>query len=264
MSTFDKKVVLITGVSSGIGRALVFAFNKAGAIVVGAGRSINSMHTLRTECTKPENFHPVELDLEKSETFVAVVQDVINRFGRIDVLVNNGGVSQRSNASETSLEIDRKIMEVNYFGNIALTKAVLPYMHKQKGGAVIVISSIAGKFGFYLRSAYSASKHALHGFYESMRMEEEDKGIQVLIVCPGKVATNISVNALTGDGKSHAKMDSQTSAGVSADYCANEILKGLLAGKEEIFIGGKELRAVRVKRWFPKLFSRLIRKQPRE
>jgi dehydrogenase/reductase SDR family protein 7B len=264
MSAFDNKVVFITGVSSGIGRALVFAFNSQGAVVIGAGRNSGNLQSLRNECPKPENFHPVELDLEKSETFLAVIQDVINRFGHIDILVNNGGVSQRSNASETSIEIDRKIMEVNYFGNIALTKAVLPFMHTQKGGSIIVISSIAGKFGFYLRSAYSASKHALHGFYESLRMEEEDKGIKVLVVCPGKVATNISVNALTGHGKSHAKMDKQTSDGVSADYCANEIIKGLLGGKEEIFVGGKELRAVKVKRFFPKLFSRLIKKQPRE
>ncbi|HYG53216.1 MAG TPA: SDR family oxidoreductase [Flavobacteriales bacterium] len=261
---FEKKVVLVTGASSGIGQALALAFNKAGAVVIGAGRNLSGMHALRTQCEHPQHFHAVELDLEKSETFIAVVQDIINRFGQIDILVNNGGISQRSNARETALEIDRKIMEVNYFGNIALTKAVLPYMHKQKGGHVVVISSIAGKFGFYLRSAYAASKHALHGFYESLRMEEEEKGIKVLVVCPGKVATNISVNALTGDGNNHAKMDKQTQEGVSAEYCANEILKGIVSGKEELFIGGKELRAVRVKRFFPKLFSRLIKKQPRE
>jgi dehydrogenase/reductase SDR family protein 7B len=244
--SFQNKIVLITGASSGIGRALALAFNKLGAIVIGTSRKQIELVKFKNEFSNPENFYAVELDLEKSEHFTAIVQGLISKFGKIDVLINNGGLSQRSNARDTSLEIDRKIMEINYFGNIALTKAVLPSMQKNKSGQIIVISSIAGKFGFYLRSAYSASKHALHGFYESLRMEEEENGINVLIVCPGKIATK------------------QTQDGVSAEYCAQEIVKGLLAKKEEIFIGGKEIKSVKVKRLFPKLFGKIIRKQPRE
>ena len=263
-TSFENKTILITGASSGIGKALALEFNKLGAIVIGTSRKQIELVKFKSEFKKPENFYAVELDLEKSENFETIIKNLIDKFGKIDILINNGGMSQRANASDTSLEVDRRIMEINYFGNIALTKSVLPFMKKSKSGSIIVISSISGKFGFYLRSAYSASKHALHGFYESLRLEEEENGIKVLMVCPGKIATNISVNALTGDGKVHNKMDQSTANGVSSEFCAQEIIKGLIANKEEIFIGGKELKSVRVKRWFPKLFSRLIKKQPRE
>lgn len=263
-NTFQHKIVLITGVSSGIGKALALEFNKQGAIVIGTSRKKNELEQLTHEFPFPQRFHALALDLEKSNEFDGIVKDIISKHHKIDILVNNGGLSQRSNARDTSLEIDRKIMEINYFGNIALTKTVLPYMQKNKSGSIIVISSIAGKFGFYLRSAYSASKHALHGFYESLRLEEEENGIQVMLVCPGKIATNISLNAITGDGQTHAKMDKQTQGGVSAEYCAQEIIKGLNAKKEEIFIGGREIKSVKVKRFFPKLFGKILRKQPRE
>lgn len=263
-NSFQNKIVLITGASSGIGRALALEFNKLGATVIGTSRKQIELVKFKTEFSHPENFYAVELDLEKSENFASTIESLISKFGKIDILINNGGLSQRSNARDTSLEVDRKIMEINYFGNIALTKAVLPFMQKSKSGNIVIISSIAGKFGFFLRSAYSASKHALHGFYESLRLEEEENGIRVLIVCPGKIATNISVNAITGDGKTHAKMDSQTRYGRTAEYCAQQIIKGIVSNKEEIFVGGKELKSVRVKRFFPKLFSKLIKKQPRE
>lgn len=264
MSPFQHKVVLITGASSGIGQALALQFNAQGAIVIGAARKTSALEEMKKTMKFPNNFHVLSLDLEQNKHFADTVAQLVSLFGRIDILVNNGGISQRSNAVDTSEEVDRKIMEVNYFGNIALSKAVLPYMQKQKSGSIIVISSIAGKFGFYLRSAYSASKHALHGFYESLRLEEEGNGIGVLMVCPGKVATSISLNALTGQGQTHNTMDKQQETGVSADYCAQEIIKGLVNKKEEIFIGGREIKAVKVKRFFPKLFGKIIRKQPRE
>jgi short-subunit dehydrogenase len=173
-------------------------------------------------------------------------------------------MSQRSLTKDTSLEIDRQLMEVNFFGTVALTKSVLPYMLKQKSGHIIAMSSIAGKFGFFFRSAYSASKHALHGFFESLRMEIQHDNVKILIVCPGKVHTNISLNAITSDGGKHNKMDESQKNGVSAEICAQQILKGIKNNKEEIFIGGKELRAIWVKRMFPALFSRMIKKQKPE
>lgn len=259
---FKNKIVLITGASSGIGEALAIQFLNSGAIVIGTSRKTDSLQGLKNKF--PDRFFAMELDLEKTETISTKIAEIISRHQRIDILINNGGVSQRSNALDTSMEIDRKIMEVNYFGNIAMTKAVVPYLRKQKSGQIIVISSIAGKFGFYLRSAYSAAKHALHGFYESLRLEEEDNGIKVLMVCPGKVVTNISYNALKGDGSTHNTMDKQQAEGVSAEICAQQIIKGIENNKEEIFIGGREIKAVKVKRLFPKLFSKIIRKQPRE
>jgi short-subunit dehydrogenase len=134
-------------------------------------------------------------------------------------------------------------------------------MVKQKSGNIVVISSIAGKFGFFLRSSYSAAKHALHGYFESFRLETEHQGIHTLIVCPGKIKTNISLNAIGSEGKQHNKMDPSHENAMSAEDCAKKILLGISDNAEEIFIGGKELKAVWMKRHFPKWFSRLIRKQ---
>ena len=186
---------------------------------------------------------------------------VVDHFGRIDILVNNGGMSQRSEVHETSLEVDRRIMEVNYFGNIGLTKAVLPVFRAQKDGHFLVISSIAGKFGFFLRSAYSASKHALHGFYESLFLEEEKNNIRVTIACPGKINTAISLNAITGDGAVHGKMDHNQETGMSAEECARELISAVAKNKLEVLIGNKEIKAVTLKRLAPKLFWKVIRKQ---
>ncbi len=169
-------------------------------------------------------------------------------------------MSQRAEAEKTTIDIDRELMEINYFAYVNLTKAVLPYMKRQKSGHVIVISSIAGKFGFYLRSGYSAAKHALHGFFDSFRLETEKDGIKTLIVCPGKIKTNISLNAVTDKG-AHGKMDPSHENAMSAEECARIILKGIQNNDEEILVGGKELLAVKIKRFFPKWFGRIIRKQ---
>jgi short-subunit dehydrogenase len=152
-------------------------------------------------------------------------------------------------------------MEVNYFAYVNLTKAVLPYMKRQKSGHIVVVSSIAGKFGFYLRSGYSAAKHALHGFFESMRLETEKYGIKTLIVCPGKIKTNISLNAVSADGQVHNKMDQSHINAMAAEECAKQILHAVLTNKEEVLIGGKELILVKLKRYLPALFGKLIRKQ---
>lgn len=265
MNTFKNKVVWVTGASSGIGEALVKAFAAEGARLVLSSRRIDELQRVKASSGLSEdNCIIVPLDLANTSNIDDLTQRVISKFQRIDILVNNGGLSQRALTKDTSIDIDRKIMEVNFFGTVALTKSVLPVMLKQKSGNIVVISSIAGKFGFYFRSAYSASKHALHGFFESLRMEVFNDNVKVLIACPGKINTNISVNALTGDGGKHNKMDESTAKGVSAEECATQILNGIKNNKEEIYIGGKELRAVWIKRLFPKLFSKLIRKQKAE
>ncbi len=265
MSDYKNKVVWITGASSGIGEALAKAFAKKGALLVLSARRQEELERVKKELSLTnDNCLVLPLDLLAIDTFDKLTQQVLSKFQRIDFLVNNGGMSQRSYTKETPLDIDRKVMEVNYFGTIALTKNVLPVMLKQQGGNIIVISSISGKFGFYLRSAYSAAKHALHGFFESLRMEVFDNNIRILLVCPGKINTNISLNAITQDGTKHNKMDAATQNGLSADECAKQILAGVDKNYEEIFVGGAELRAIWVKRFFPKLFSKLIRKQSPE
>jgi len=254
------KIVWVTGASSGIGQEIALQAAKSGATVVLSARSLEKLQQVRA-LLPGEKHLCLPLDLEQSSNFSDLALEVVNIFGRIDYLFNNGGLSQRSEAFDTSLEVDRKIMEINYFGNIALTKAVLPFMRQQKSGHIIPISSIAGKFGFFLRSAYSASKHALFGFYESLLLEEEKHGIRVTIAVPGKINTNISVNALDGEGGKHGVMDHNQATGMSVEECVAKMFKAIAKNKKEVLIGNKEIKAVTLKRFLPALFWKVIKKQ---
>jgi len=266
MSFFSNKVVWITGASSGIGEALVNSLARQGSKIILSARKTDELQRVRTQAgLNDTNSLILPLDLGDSAAFPSLTDTAVARFGRIDILVNNGGISQRSYAEDTPLSIDRQIMEVNYFGQVALTKSVLPFMIRQKSGHIVVISSVSGKFGFFLRSAYSASKHALHGFFDSLRMEVHRHNINVLLVCPGKVKTNISVNALKADGRTHGVMDESQEKGISAQACAEKIISAIQHGREEIYAGQrKERTALWMKRFFPRLFSKIIRKQKPE
>jgi short-subunit dehydrogenase len=257
----SNKVVWITGASSGIGEEMARQAAASGASVILSARKVDALNTIKGSLINPEKHMVLELDLERSGNFQELAEKVVDSYGKIDILINNGGLSQRSKASETALDVDRRIMEINYFGNIALSKAVLPYMIKQKSGHFIVISSISGKFGFFLRSAYAASKHALHGFYESLLLEEENNGIKVTIVCPGKINTPISMNALTGEGSAHGVMDHNQETGMPAEECVRQLFVAAAKNKKEVLIGNKEILAVKIKRLFPALFWKIIRKQ---
>ena len=256
---FQDKIVWITGASSGIGKALAIAFSERGAKVVLSSRREAELKKVADHCIGETLILPI--DLLEIESFENKVQSVLEHFGRIDILVNNGGISQRGLASETGIEIDRKLMEINYFGNIALTKAVLPTMLSQKNGRIVSISSLSGKFGFFLRSAYAASKFALVGFYESLRLEEADNGISVHLVFPGFVKTNISQNALDSTGNKHAELDENQDKGITPEQCAERILKGINKNKRDIFVGGREMLSLKIQRWMPNLFHRIIKKQ---
>jgi short-subunit dehydrogenase len=259
---FKDKVIWITGASSGIGEALALAFAKKGARLILSARREQELQRVAKLTALPElDLMILPLDLSDTRMASAWAAQVMNKFGRIDLLINNGGFSQRSAATATDEQVERQLMEVNYFSSVALSKAVLPYMLRQKSGHLVVLSSIAGKFGFYLRSSYSAAKHALHGYFESLRLETEKQGIKTLIVCPGKVKTEISLHAKQGDGASHNKMDESHVNAMSAEECAMQIIRAIEQEKEEILIGGKELMAVSLKRFFPRLFARIIRKQ---
>jgi dehydrogenase/reductase SDR family protein 7B len=258
---YTSKVVWITGASSGIGKALAMQYNKLGAFVILSARKEDTLIAVQQQLPNPKNSYVQLLDLEKSSGFVDITTTVISKFQKIDILINNGGISQRGEVHETSLEIDRRLMEINYFGNIALTKAVLPYFRTQKSGHIIVISSIAGKFGFYLRSAYSASKHALQGFYESLLLEEAKNNIHVTLAYPGKINTPISVSALNPNGEKSGVMDDNQANGMTAEMCAKIIQKAQLKNKKSILVGNKEIKAVYLKRFLPSLFWKVIAKQ---
>ncbi len=258
---FSGKTAWVMGASSGIGAELSKQLAEKGAKVILSARNENALNEIK-HTLKNEDLHFVfPFDLENTSDVDSKVSSLIGKVGEIHYLFNNGGLSQRATAFETQMVVERKIMEINYFGNIAVAKALLPYMRKQGGGKIIVISSIAGKFGFFLRAAYSASKHALHGFYESLRLEEEENNITVHIMCPGKINTDISKNALTESGEKHGVMDHNQKTGMTVSDCTNEILKAVEKNKREKLIGGKETIAVYIKRFFPNLFYKIIRKQ---
>ena len=254
------KIIWVTGASSGIGEAVVKAYAAAGAKVVLSARNSTSLNQIKNKLLNPDKCLVVPLDLADSSSIAKAVTIIIDAFGTVDILINNGGISQRSLVNETPLEIDRRVMEVNFFGTIALTKAVLPYMEKQKSGHIATVSSVVGLFGFPLRSAYSSSKHALHGFFESLALEQYKNNIQVTIVCPGRVKTNISINAITKDGSKHGVMDHGQNDGITAESCANQIVKSIQKRKRLVLIGGKETFLARIKRISPWAYFKIALK----
>jgi len=256
---FRGKVVWITGASAGIGEALAQELARLGARLVLSARNEAALHRVAAACAPAETL-VLPLDLALPATFGDAVSAVQARFGQLDVLINNGGISQRSMALETSLEVDRRLMEVDYFGPVALSKAVLPAMLARGSGRIVVISSLVGKFGTPYRSAYSAAKHALHGFFDSLRAELHGSGVGVSIICPGFIHTGVSVNALTGDGRALGQMDEATAAGLAPAEFARRAVRALARERDAATIGGRETWGVLLKRLAPGLFARVLRR----
>ena len=259
--SFSNKVVWITGASSGIGKSLAIELSNLNAKLILSSRKEHSLKEVKAACKNTADVEIITLDLEAYDNFKPKVEEAISFFGSIDILVNNGGISQRSLIVNTQISVDKRIMNVNYLGTIALTKAVLPHFIENKNGQFVATTSIVGKIGTPLRSSYAASKHALHGFFDSLRAEQHKNNIAVTLVCPGFVNTNVSKNALTGDGTPQEKMDVATENGIQPERFAKLMAKAIKHKKEEVYIAGaKEKLGVYVKRFFPKLFSIMIRK----
>lgn len=254
------KVVWITGASSGIGEALVYAYSKQGAKLILSSRNRDELFRVKSNCSSPVTVHVLSLDLENTAALEQKAADAMRIFGRIDLVIHCGGVSQRALALDTSLAVEQRIMNINYWGTVVISKAILPMMISQGGGQIVCVSSLVGKFGTRLRSAYSASKHAIHGYFDSLRAEVSDQNISITIVCPGFIKTNISVNALTASGLKQGTMDEAQENGMSATACAAAIIKAIAARKEEVNIGGKEVKGVLFKRFFPLRFSKFMQK----
>ena len=258
---FQDKVVWITGASSGIGEALAVAFSREGAKLILSSRREDELERVKNSCHGTrETIYVLPMDVGQLDMMVEKAAVAESIFGPIDILVNNAGISQRSLVKETKLDVELKIMNVNFNGTIALTRAVLPSMPDRKSGHLVVISSLMGYLDTPLRATYAASKHALHGYFDSLRSEIWQDQVKVTLVCPGFIKTNISINAMTADGSTHDIMDNQQARGMSPEDCAAGILTAIDRGREEVLIGGIENLAVYIKRIFPRLYSKLIRR----
>ncbi len=260
VQSFSNKTAWVTGASSGIGEQLVYALAKAGAKVIVSSRKQADLVLVKANCPNPENILVLPFDLTDEGGMEKVAAQAKQFSGRIDFLFNNGGVSQRSVITETQMDVYHRLMNINYFGTVALTKSVLPIMLENKSGKIIVISSLMGKFASPLRSGYAAAKHALHGFFDSLRLEMHEHNIGVLLVCPGFVKTNISVNSVTADGSKHNEMDNAQATGMTAQECAEKILKAVRKDKHEVYLGGKEIIAVYLKRYLPGVLHKILLK----
>ncbi|MFH5883259.1 SDR family oxidoreductase [Halalkalibaculum sp. DA3122] len=257
--SFEDKTVWITGASSGIGEALTYALSKRGSKLIISSRREQALERVRRQCAIPSEVEIIPLDLTETGTLPQKAEQARSAFGHIDYLFNNGGISQRSLAVDTDMEVVRKVMEVNFFGTVALTKAVLPAMKQRQSGHIVVTSSVMGKFGTRLRSAYAASKHALHGWFDCLRQEIHDDNIKVSLVCPGFIKTDVTLNALEGDGSKHNKMGEGQKKGMEPSTFAQKLLPKILREKEEIYIGGMELMGVYLKRISPRLLNAILR-----
>ena len=263
MSSLKGKVVWITGASSGIGEALVYAFAVQGCKMILSSRRKEELERVKGNCPAElqANIRVLPLDLAQASTLQLTTEAAIQLFGNVDVLINNGGISQRSLARDTVLDVDRKIMEVDFFGTIALTKHLLPHFLSRKSGHYVTITSVTGIVATPYRTGYAAAKHALHGFFDALRAEVWKENITVTLVLPGWVQTQVSVNALSGDGSQHNKMDETTAHGLMPSYVAERVVAAVKSKKQEVYIAGtKETMAIYLKRFLPGLFSRILRK----
>jgi len=258
MKSFEGKIIWVTGASSGIGEALVYELVNSGGIVIASSNCMGELNQVKENCgSLKDNVTIACFDLTDTDNTPSIVKKQVEKHKRIDILINLGGVSQRARIDETPISLDRKIMEINYFGTIVLTKALLPYMINQGSGHVLATSSISGRFGFPLRSAYSASKQALHGFFETLHIENKRYNVRASVIIPGRVRTSISVHALTASGEEHGKMDPGQNKGISPEKAAKKILKGIKKNKREILVGGTELIMLFIRKYFPSVFFKI-------
>lgn len=258
---FSDKIIWITGASSGIGESLALSWSVFSPKLVLSGRNVEKLEGVKSRCEQNgAQCIIVPLDLTKKDSIELAAKTVFEKYPTVDILVNNGGISQRSTAIETPIEVDRTMFETNFFGAVTLTKQVLPKMVQNKSGHIVVISSVVGKFGFPLRTAYSASKHALQGYFDSLRAELFDDNIKVTIVSPGRIHTDISLNAIDKDGKKHGVMDSGQANGMPVERCAAKIIKAVKKQQKDILIGRGEVLMVYIRKFMPWLYYRLASK----
>ncbi|MEC9374930.1 MAG: SDR family NAD(P)-dependent oxidoreductase [Pseudomonadota bacterium] len=255
---FEGQTIWITGASSGVGEGLAKVFHKEGANIIISARRINELERVKASCSDgPGSVDLVPFDLVDSAARKQAAENVLSKYDRLDVLINNAGIGQRSLIQDTDLDVDRRVMEIDYFAPIALSKLVLPRMMEQKSGYMVVTSSVAGKHGIPYRSAYCAAKHALHGYYESLRIEMLDYNIKTCLLVIAGVKSNVAVHCLTGDGTEFGKDDWQSSSGISAEECGERVVKAMLAEEYEPVISiDAAKQAMLIKQKDPKAFTK--------
>ncbi|SMO62570.1 SDR family oxidoreductase [Gracilimonas mengyeensis] len=260
---YQGKTIWITGASSGIGEAFARALYKEGANLILSSRREGALKQVKESLGADKSrVFILPLDLTQTETFPEKTEQALKAFGQIDMLMNNGGVSQRATVAETEMDTYRRLMEINYFGAVGLTKQVLPHMVERQSGHIVVTSSVAGKIGTKQRSGYAASKHAVQGFFNSLRQEMYEHNVAVTLLCPGFIKTNISKNALTGDGAKFGKMGDAHKDAMTADEMVKKVMPDIKKQKEEIYVTGfKEGLAIWVQRISPTLLNKILKNQ---
>ncbi|MEA3545593.1 MAG: SDR family oxidoreductase [Thermodesulfobacteriota bacterium] len=260
MNDFTGKTIWITGASSGIGAALARALATRGAWLILSARSADKLEAVRQSCSTPDEHLCLVMDLADQVSIEAAWNKLQEMSREVEILINNAGMTQRDRVAETSMEVYRLLQEVNCFAAIDLTKKVLPDMLEQGAGQIVAVSSVMGKFASPQRSGYAAAKHALQGFMDALRAEVHAAGIRVLVASPGFVNTDVSRNALCGDGTLHGKMDPGQAAAISAESCAEQIITAMVKGRAEVFPGGKERVGLLLQRISPALLRWMMRK----
>jgi dehydrogenase/reductase SDR family member 7B len=251
MTELANKVVWITGASSGIGEALAKLAARRGAKLVLSSRRQAELERVRQACPRPQDVAVLPVDLAHLTDADALAARAAAFFAPIDVLVNNAGISQRTSMLDTGMPAYRQLMEIDLFAPMALTKALAPGWVERGSGHVVVVSSVFGHIAMARRTGYAAAKHALHGFFDSARIELGHRGVKFTLACPGFVRTNVSVNALGPGGVPYGKSDHDIDAGMEPLVCAEKIWRAVERDRLEVTIAGVERIAVWFKRYLP-------------
>lgn len=260
----NKKVIWITGASSGIGEAVAKEYSKNGYYVILSSRNVSELQRVQSTLAHRDDSRIVPLDVGQYRDIENQVAPVLSEIGRIDVLVNNAGIAQSGKVKDVALDVYEKVMNVNFMGSVAMTKAVLPMMYAQKSGHIAVVSSVMGMISTPSNSGYCASKHAMQGFFECLRAEGAKENIHVTMILPGYVRTNVSVNSVMADGSTYGKMDKGQAEGMAPEKLAMQIYKAISNKKAQLISGGMETQAVKLYRYFPSLYRKMVKRISRE
>ncbi|MAZ96433.1 MAG: short-chain dehydrogenase [Flavobacteriales bacterium] len=257
MNQMNGKVVWITGASSGIGLALAKAYSQKGAYLIVSARRLELLEELQSQLSEPKDCLVLPFDLQHHEQAAQWVEQALHFKGRIDVLVNNGGIGHLGSVDEMEFEIERKVMDVNFWAAVALTKAVLPHMLSNDSGQIWTISSILGFFGSPKLAAYAASKFAVIGYFESLQYELQHSQVHAGILSPGFINTAVSLNSLGPNGEPVGVNSSAQERGMLPEVLAQKFLQKTSKGRlpKHIVIGGYERFSIPFKRYLPRLFS---------